>query len=697
VTQTEATHAATIDLQPASEPLRARNKRLTIFREALLRRFSGLFLVLCGAASLCAQEGPFGSGLYQVMEKAACRSCHNPDGVASPTRLLFPEPDVAPEKLEAFGRSLVVLVDRQQPDKSLLLNKPTNRIPHAGGEKIKPGSEDEAVLQAWIQKLTRLSGVELTRALKYREEEAAGVGHAAPKTDLRRLTHSQFNHTDRDLLGDQTSPANQFPPEDFINGFRNQSQAQSLSPLLIEAYSAAAERLARNAFRGGDTRKLIPCPPSPACGARFVREFGLKAFRRPLDPVEQKRYEALLKSEKDFINGAQLVVEAMLQSSSFLFRIDETSDPKWKPYVTAGRLSYSVWDSMPDAELFAAAARGDLSTPQGVEKAVRRMLDHPRAREALDEFVSQWLRFDRILTASKDKRKYPQFTRETAVAMTEEARAFVGDLVWSGRNSMELFTAKYGYPDSDLAAIYQVAAPAKEFDRVPFPADSQRAGLLGQGLFLAVTAKPDDSAPTARGLFVREQFLCQHVPEPPAGVNTNLPPVTEARPQTNRDRMSEHATNPSCATCHKLIDPIGFGLERFDAIGMQRDKFKLLFNTGRRSEGGNRRAPGKTVELDIDATGYVAGIPDSQFSSPSQLGAVLAKSAQCQECMVKQYFRYTAGRMETPADRPAIRQILDDFRKSDFRFKEMMVSMFRLREFPNSGGAVHVASDHHAR
>ena len=113
------------------------------------------------------------------MEKAACRSCHNPDGVASPTRLHFPEPDAAPEKIEAFGRSLVILVDRERPDNSLLLKKPTNRIPHAGGERIKPGSPDEAVLKAWIERLTQLSGVELTRALKYREEEASGVGQPA--------------------------------------------------------------------------------------------------------------------------------------------------------------------------------------------------------------------------------------------------------------------------------------------------------------------------------------------------------------------------------------------------------------------------------------------------------------------------------------------------------------------------------------
>ena len=114
--------------------------------------------------------------------------------------------------------------------------------------------------------------------------------------------------------------------------------------------------------------------------------------------------------------------------------------------------------------------------------------------------------------------------------------------------------------------------------RVSFPPESERAGLLGQALFLALSAKPDDTSLTGRGLFVREQFLCQHVPPPPAGVNTNLAPSTEAHPQTNRDRMSEHVANQSCATCHNLIDPIGFGFEKFDAVGARRDKYELLFS-----------------------------------------------------------------------------------------------------------------------
>ena len=638
-----------------------------------------------------APDTSFANGAYAVLEKAGCRACHNTDGVAAGTRLLFPEADVAPSRVEAFGRSLVTLVDRQDPTKSLLLGKPTNRVTHVGGERIKQDSPEEAVLRGWIARLTKLSGDELAKALQYREEEEAGGGHAAPRVELRRLTHSQYNNTVRDLLGDVSKPADRFPPEDFVNGFRNQIQAQSLSPLLIESYSAAAEKIALSAMRGGDTRGLIGCKPGPACRTQFVRQFGQKAFRRPLEPAEQKRYEALLGSEADFVKGAQLVIEAMLQSSNVLFRLEETSEPKWRPYATASRLSYALWDSMPDAQLFAAAEKGDLSTPRGVQQQVRRMLDHPRARQALNEFVTQWLRFDRILTASKDRRRYPQFTRETAVAMTEEARLFVSDLVWNDRNFMELFTAPYGFINSELATVYQVAAPAQEFGRVEFPASSERAGILGQALFLAITAKPEESSPTARGLFVREQFLCQHVPDPPAGVNTNLPPFSANKPQTNRDRLSEHVTNPGCASCHSLIDPIGFGLEKFDAVGTRRDKF--TFSGGRPRQGGEKGS--KAWELDIDAGGFVAGVPNSQFSSPAQLGAVLARSAQCQECIAKQYFRYTAGRTETAADRPVIRKMTEDFRRSQFRFKELILSLMLSRE--NPGGTVHAVRHHQSR
>jgi len=639
------------------------------------------FLLLLVSASAFAQ-----APVYAVFEKADCHSCHNLDGVAAGTRLLFPEGNVSPAQKDSFLRSLVTLVDRLEPGKSLLLEKPTKRISHVGGERVKQGSPEETTLRAWIGELTKLSGDELAKALRYREEQEGGGGQKAPRVELRRLTHSQYNQTVRDLVGDVSKPADRFPPEDFVNGFRNQIQGQSLSPLLIESYSEAAEKIARSAMRGGDTRGLIGCQPSLPCRSKFVREFGLKAFRRPLESGEQQRYEALFGTEKEFVKGAQLVIEAMLQSTNFLFRLEETSDPKLKPYVTASRLSYALWDTMPDAQLFAAAAQGELGNPKGVQSHVNRMLDNPRARVALNEFVGQWLRFDRILTASKDRRKHPQFTRETAVAMTEEARLFVSDLVWNDRNFMELFTAPYGYVNGELASIYGVPAPAQEFEKVNFPPASERAGILGQALFLASTAKPDESSPTARGLFVREQFLCQHVPDPPAGVNTNLPPFSAERPQTNRERLSEHVINPGCASCHSLIDPIGFGFEKFDAVGARRDKFEFT------TPGRGKKAATKDWTLEIDSTGFVAGVAKSAFASPSALGAVLGQSSQCQECLVKQYFRYTTGRLETAADRPVIRQLTEDFRRSQYRFKALIASMMLSRETP--GGTVHAARNH---
>ncbi len=647
-----------------------------------------LLVALCPSA--IAQNISFARSVYPVLEKAGCAGCHNSNGVASATRLHFPAEGTTAEGLNAFGESLVALVDSQHPENSLLFKKPTQRVPHGGGERIKAGSPDEATLLAWVKVLANLSGDELAKARHYSDRPTDAASVRAPA--LRRLTHSQYNNTVRDLLGDHTAPADQFPQDDFVNGFKDQYESQNLSPLLEEAYGEAAEHLAASAFRNGDTNHLVPCAPSVQCRSTFVRDFGKRAFRRPLDAKEVQRYLALFGHERDFLKGAQLVVEAMLQSPNFLFRLDATPNAALRAYATASRLSYTLWDTMPDDALLAAAGRGDLGTPRGLTRVADGMLRDPRARQALDEFVSQWLRFDRILTATRDRRRYPQFNRETAVAMTQEAQLFVGDLVWNNRDFMDAFTANYGFVNADLASIYGVPAPVHEFDRVTFPANSERAGLLGQALFLSLTSKPEDASLTGRGLFVREQFLCQHVPPPPAGVNTNLPASTEAHPQTNRDRMSEHVSNASCAACHRLIDPIGNGFEKFDAIGMRREEFKLTFFSA--GHGGGRRTPPKSLMLPINTKGTVVGIPQSDFVSPRELGSVLAAAPQCQECVVKQYFRYAMGRMETPSDGPTLDRIFKDFKTSDFHFKELILSMVRTREFPGEERGISVASNH---
>ncbi|MFN7996579.1 MAG: DUF1592 domain-containing protein [Bryobacteraceae bacterium] len=656
-------------------------------------------LCAIGVSGMFAQEISFTRQVFPVFEKAGCPNCHNPDGVASATRLHFPDENAANARIEAFGKSLVELVDRNAPDHSLLLLKPTNRVPHAGGVRIVKDSPEEATLKAWIAHLATLSGPELASALKYKQEEAAGRGVVRTAV-LRRLTHSQYNNTVHDLLHEASSPASQFPPEDFVNGFKDQYEALSISPIQGEAYALAAARLAANAFRRGDSRGLLPCKaeaPDQRCGDRFVESFGRRAFRRPLTQHETARYCGLFHSQKELLKGAEMVIEAILQSPNFLFWLDETPKAEWKPYATAARLAYFLWNSMPDDALLTAAARGGLDSPAGVEGQIRRMLADAKGRQGLDEFVSEWLRFDRVLTAARERRMFPLFNRELVNAMTEEARRFIGDLVWNNKDFTEAFAANYSFINSDLAAVYKVTPPAHDFDRVDFPGSDDRAGLLGQTLFLTLTSKPEGTAPTGRGLFVREQFLCQHVPPPPPGVDTNLPPVDESRPVTNRQRMAAHATNKMCAGCHGLIDPIGFAFEKFDAIGMHHDKAQLLFLPHLNDVVALRTAKPKEVYLDVDTTGAIAGLKDAQFTNPRQVGELLARTPQCQECIVKQVFRYMAGRVETPADRPLLNRAFEDFRNSHFRFQEMILSLAKGREFPPAAKDIHVARNYQAQ
>ncbi len=664
-----------------------------------MRRCVGIAVLIGVAARMAPAQISFGGQVYPVLEKAGCRNCHNAEGVASPTRLRFPEEGAAKARVDAFGLSLVEFVDRQAPTQSMLLLKPTLRIPHTGGERIVKGSPEESALRAWIGRLATLPRTELARGLEYRKQEEAGHG-IAPSVVLRRLTQSQYNNTVRDLLKDTTGPADKFPPEDYVDGFKNQYETLSVSPLLTEAYGLAAEKLAANAFRRGDSRGLIPCRPvaeiDAGCRARFVESFGRKAFRRPLEREEMLRYEAIFRRQKTFLGGAQAVIEAMLQSPSFLFWLEETPNPKWKPYAKASALSYFLWNTTPDEALLDSAAKGELSAAEAVERVARRMMDNPKARDGVDEFISQWLRFDRVMAASRERRLFPLFNAELARSMTEESRRFLGDLVWSGRSFMEAFTAPYSFINSDLAAVYKVSPPARDFDRVEFPASAERAGILGHAAFLTLTSKPDDTAPTGRGLFIREQFLCQQVPPPPLGVDTNLPPIEESKPVTNRERLAMHTTNQACVGCHNLIDPVGFGFEKFDAIGMRRETHKLSFFQPGASVAARRAAP-KTVELEIDTKGWVAGLESSMFASPRDLGELLSRTPQCQECVVKQVFRYMAGRKDTPADRPLIAAALEQFRKSGFRFRELMVFLVMGKDARAPGGAVHAAANYQTR
>jgi hypothetical protein len=266
--------------------------------------------------------------------------------------------------------SLFGLVDRTDPSRSILLTKPTNVVRHTGGVRIKPGSPEEQTLRKWVSSLASSSEATLAAAIK---ALAGNESESAPRQLVRRLTHAQYDNTVRDLLGDYSRPAQRFPPEDYVDGFRNQLTAQDMPPLLVETYSTAAERLATNAFRIGDVNGLIPCKPASAgdvrCRDAFVRRFGLRAFRRPLREDEVKRYSAAFAEQarvtRRFNEGARVVVEAMLQSPNFLFHVEAGPDGRSTDHDIASRLSYLLWNTMPDDELFAAAEKGELARAKG--------------------------------------------------------------------------------------------------------------------------------------------------------------------------------------------------------------------------------------------------------------------------------------------------------------------------------------------
>src|SRR6478736_4517139 len=294
-----------------------------------------------------ADESYFARTLYPLLHEAQCIRCHSDNGVASESSLEFPRADASEARITAFGLSLIDLVDARKPTESLLIQKPTRRVKHTGGQRIQPGSDTEKALQTWIDYLAGLSTDQLRAA---RQRTSAAEKQIAKKPTVRRLTHSQYDHAVRDLLGDQIQPASSFLKEDFISGFKNQVEGQGISPLLAEAYGKAAERLAGAAFRGGDQRGLVPGKPASINDAelaeKFVRQFGLKAFRRPLGADEIKLYTALCLEEaargQDFYDGTAIVVEAMLQSPHFLFRIERGGDNV--QYEIVSRLAFFLWD-----------------------------------------------------------------------------------------------------------------------------------------------------------------------------------------------------------------------------------------------------------------------------------------------------------------------------------------------------------------
>ena len=372
-------------------------------------------------------------------------------------------------------------------------------------------------------------------------ESAKGKVGESP---LRRLTRVEYDNSVRDLLGDTTGLGSSFVADGVLGGFENNAD-QPATTLVATQYSEAAQQIA--AVAGKNLATLSPCDTAKTgeaeCAKQFVRQFGKRAYRRPLTDAEATRLDTLysgLRAQQglDFTSAISALLEGMLQSPNFVYHIEKgVAGPgtggavSLTAYEIASRLSYFLWNTMPDPDLFAAADAGKLSTVAEVEAQVRRMIADPRAQGAVENFFRQWLELDRFETAVKDTTLFPEFTTELKGYMRDEIDTFVGDVFWKGDAKLQtLLTASYSFINEDLAKLYGISGITGTNLRRTELDKGVRRGLLSQVGMLAARANADQTSPVKRGKFVRERLFCQSMPAPPPNVN-----VMAARARSQAD------------------------------------------------------------------------------------------------------------------------------------------------------------------
>lgn len=481
--------------------------------------------------------------------------------------------------------------------------------------------------------------------------------------------------------GTVVDPAAGLPVEPRGEGFLYDDDADAA---IVTAAHVDAMLASSSAVVGATRERmsaLLACAPGAtreACAEAFVRRFARRAFRRPPSETEVARYLALVLAGDTSEGGAATAIRSMLVSPAFLYR-SEMGEPAadgtyaLTSWELASALSYQLWGTMPDDALLDAAASGSLSTPDDLEREARRMLADPRAREVAGDFALMWLGVDGLGDVTKQAAMFPAWSPALAHTMREATRRFVVEVIFDGSHGVgELLTADWGYADAELARIYGVSGPSgAALERVTRPG---RAGVLGEASVLARYAHSDQSSPIRRGLFVRTNLLCQSFPPPPAEAG-GVPDVDPGA--TTRERFAQHTEQARCASCHRFIDPVGFGFERLDAIGAWRE-----------TEAG----------LPIDASGDMADVDglgtgtSAPFESLPELAATLAGSEAAPACFVRQYYRFARGFRETAEDRCAIRALVARFREhGDIR--ELMIDVVRSPDFARRRDVVESASE----
>lgn len=505
----------------------------------------------------------------------------------------------------------------------------------------------------------------------------SGADGTAPPVDPRtaafepseprmfRLTSAQYRNTIADIFGDEIVVSGSLEPDLPASGFLAiGAGTATISPRGVEQYERAAYEIAEQ-FVEGDSALLEICTPTGAadagCARRLLERIGLLTWRRPLDAGELDALVDVVTTvgaaEGAFEVGLRYGIAALLQSPWFLFRAEVGEPASGERVLTgwelASRLSYFLWNSTPDDALLEAAATGELSTDEGLERQARRMLDDPRAIDGVRNFFTEYLQLDQLDGLRKDPDVFTHMSPELGPAAREETLRLVEDFAFESEGDFrDLFTTRRTFIDRSLAALYDVPAPSREgFAETVLPADSPRRGLLGHASFLALHSHPVSSSATLRGRFVRETLLCGVIPPPPVNVDTSIPEPSADAP-TLRERVAVHLEVDSCAGCHLLMDPIGLGLETFDGLGRYRS-----------TEAG----------AVIDASGELDGV---MFDDASELAEAVADHPSLASCFVRSVFRYANGRADESGDAELLAALSGWWeRDADRRIQPLLVEL----------------------
>ena len=483
----------------------------------------------------------------------------------------------------------------------------------------------------------------------------------------RRLSRAELDNTLADVLGITTRPASQLLIEDEYAPYDNDYTLQRASQALVDGLQSVAEEVARAAVSNPTTRaRLVPCAPSgpgdAACFRQVIQSVGQRLFRRPLRAEEVEAYLTLQTVAAsanptlatDFYTAVELFLRSVLQDPEFLYRI-EVGTPlgagvaALDPFEVATRLSFLISGTTPDDALLVEAARGTLLEASARRAAAVRLLADARSRLQLHRFHAMWLGYRSI--------PHPA---ELAQGFAAETNALIDRVVFEGDQSyLDLFRLNETFVDAKLASHYGLPAPLAGAAWVTYP-DAGRAGILSHGSVLSAFSKFSDTSPTQRGILVRARLMCLEVPPPPANVDVDQPPG-DPQALCKADRYAEHRASPSCAACHDQVDPVGFGLERYDMAG----RFRVH--------------EADLPSCAIDGRGELPGY--GSFSGPAELGQKLIESRLLDACVVQQYLTYASGRRLEASDKAASDALLASFRAQNHDLSSLILDWVTSPEF----------------